>query len=121
MSSRRFNKRIEVWQTTSADDGYGGNTLTDSIITTTWAEIKTQDGQSVTDLGLDYTKGVLLITVRKRDDLDYNSTAIYIKYKDVKYTITTFPIDENFIGSYISFIAVQDKPSTFTVYSEING
>ena len=119
MGARKFNKRIEVWQTRSADDGYGGQTVADNIITTTWANLQTQEGQNIQDLGLDYTKGVLLVTVRKRDDFAYNSKLIYIKYNSEKYTIASFPTDENFTKAYITFIAVKEKPGTFTIYETI--
>jgi SPP1 family predicted phage head-tail adaptor len=119
MSARQFNKRIEVWQTRSADDGYGGQTVADNIITTTWANIKTPPSQVVSDLGQDYGKGVLSVTVRNREDFQYNNKLIYIKYRDVKYTISSFPINDNFIDGYISFLAVQEKPSNTTVYETI--
>ncbi len=119
MNARQFNKRIEVWQTTSTADGSGGNTVSENIITTTWAKLETLSSTQITTLGLSYTKESLLVTTRKRKDFNYNSKTIYIKYKDNKYTITSYPSDEDFIGAHITFIAQIEKAQSYPEYSEI--
>ncbi len=119
MRARSLNKRIEVWQTVPVADGSGGNTLTENIITTTWAKLETIDSNQVTTLGLDFTKSNILVTTRKRNDFDYNSKTIYIKYKDNKYTITSYPTDENFISAFITFIAQIEKQQSYPEYLEI--
>jgi len=119
MSARQFNKRIEVWQTVAVADGSGGNTVSENIITTTWAKLETLDSAQITTLGLDYTKSSLWVTVRKRKDLIYNSKTIYIKYKGNKYTITSYPTDEDFISATISFIAQIEKQQSYPEYLEI--
>ena len=120
--ARQFNKRIEVWQTVPVADGFGGKRKTansDNIITTTWAKLETLDSTQVTALGLDYTKSSLLVTVRKRNDVIFNSKTLYIKYRGNKYTITSFPTDENFIGAFITFIAQIEKAQSYPEYLEI--
>lgn len=117
--AREFNKRIEIWQTVSTDDGFGGQTVGENIITTTWAKLETIGSTSTVALGLDYTQSNILVTVRKRDDIEFNSKTIYIKYRDAKYTISTFPLNENFVDNVISFIAVKEKPQSYPVYSEL--
>lgn len=119
MRARGLNKQIEVWQTRSVDDGFGGQTLTDNLITTSFASVKTQTGQTISDLGLDYSKGVISVTTRKRKDFDYNSKTIYIKYRGDKYTITTFPTNTDFTDAFISFIAISEKPNTLPTYETI--
>ena len=32
MIARKYNKRIELWQTTTVPDGYGGNTVTTDLV-----------------------------------------------------------------------------------------
>ena len=119
MGARQFNKRIEVWQTVSVDDSFGGKTKTDNIITKTWAKLETLDSTEITALGLDYTKSSILITTRKRQDFNYNSKTIYIKYKGDKYTITSYPTDEDFISAFITFIAQIEKAQSYPEYLEI--
>ena len=119
MRARGLNKRIEVWQTVPVSDTFGGKTVSDNIITTTWAKLETIDSNEVTTLGLDYTKSSLLVTTRKRKDFDYNSKTIYIKYKGNKYTITSYPTDEDFISAFITFIAQIEKAQSYPEYLEI--
>lgn len=119
MRARGLNKRIEVYQTAGVSDGYGGSTVTPTLMTTTWAKLETLDSAQVTALGLDYTKNSLLVTTRKREDFDFNSKTIYIKYNSVKYTITSFPTDENFRHAFITFIAQREKQQTYPVYGEL--
>lgn len=115
MRARELNKRVEIWQTTKVADSYGGNTIEEVLVSTTWAKLETQEGQTVSDLGLDYTKGTVLVTVRNRNDIDYNSTTLYLKYRSEKYNIVTFPTNENFTDAFLTFTMVKVKPATFTV------
>ena len=119
MRSRALNKKIEVWQTRNVADGYGGNTQTDNLIDYTWASVKTITTNKISELGLDYTKEVLQITVRKREDFNYNSKTIYIKYRDNNYTISSFPSNKDFTDAFITFLAVQQKPSDLPTYETI--
>ena len=119
MRSRALNKRIEVWQTLSVDDTFGGKTTEDNIITTTWAKLESLDNVKVSALGLSYAKETLTVTTRLRDDFKYNSKLIYIKYRDIKYTIASFPTNENFTDAFITFIAQSEKPQSYPVYEEI--
>lgn len=119
MRSRTLNKQIGIWQAVKASDGYGGFGILETLITTTWAKITTQTGEEVSGLGLDYTKGTLTIVVRKRNDITYNSTTLFIKYRDKKYNIVSFPTNENFTDAFVTFIAVEQKPATFDTYTPL--
>lgn len=116
MRARVFNKRIEVWQALKVSDTFGGNTINETLVTTTWAKLTTQTGEEVSGLGLDYTKGTITAVVRKRNDITYNSTTLFIKYRDKKYNIVSFPTNDNFTDAYVTFIAVEQKPATFETY-----
>ena len=117
--AREFNKRIEIWQTVATDDGFGGQTIGDNIITTTWAKLETVGSTSTVALGLDFTQSNILVSVRKRKDLEYSSKTLYIKYRGAKYTINTFPLNENFVDNVITFIMVKEKPQSSNIYIEI--
>ena len=114
MRARGFSKRIEIWQTFEQDDGYGGHTLIDAQITTTWAKVNTFGNKSskysskLSDFGISDTQTAITVQVRKRSDFDYNSLNQFIMYNGVKYTIATFPTDNNFNHSIIEFIAVRE-------------
>lgn len=119
MRSRAFNKQIGIWQTAKVADGFGGFTVSEVLITTTWAKLTTQIGEEVSGLGLDYTKGTIIAVVRKRNDITYNSTTLFVKYRDKKYNIVSFPTNENFTDAFVTFIAVEQKPATFDTYTPL--
>ena len=108
MRARTFNKRIELWETTSTADGYGGNIVTDFLVTSSWAKIKTFNpggrNNSTTDFGILNTQNAITITFRKRNDITYNTATQYVKYRGNKYIITTDPTNIDFEDSYIQFI-----------------
>ena len=36
MRSRGFNKRIDIYETTTVSDGFGGSTVSDTLVTSSW-------------------------------------------------------------------------------------
>ena len=110
MRSRKLNKRIDFYQTASVSDGYGGFTTSNTLLTTSWASLQTQTSEKVSDLGLDYTKGNIAVTIREREDLSLSSKSNYFMYRGVKYTITSFPTNTNFTDGFITFFAQAEKP-----------
>jgi len=111
MRSRAYNKRFDLYESTSADDGFGGFTNTVALLTTCWARIATfnigsRDSNS-TDFGLLDANNALKITVRKRNDITFNSETQYIIFRGEKYNISTSPINVNFEDNIIQFIVVK--------------
>jgi head-tail adaptor len=111
MSSRAFNKRVEIWQTSVVADSYGGNTVSDELIKTSWANLKTLKSNSnlITDLGLLDASNSIVITVRKRNDLTYDLQTMYIKYRNEKYIIKSYPANVNFEDNIIQFICTKES------------
>jgi SPP1 family predicted phage head-tail adaptor len=85
--SRKYSKRVGIWQTTAAADGYGGSTVTETLLSKSWARIRTINPERLIDFGITDTTHALRITLRNRKDLDYTQEGIYIKYNDDAYTI----------------------------------
>lgn len=109
MNARRFRKRIEIWETTPVSDTFGGNTVSEAQIGTSWADIRTRDNESDnTEFGVTSNDLVVEITLRKRSDLTYNPKNQFIKYNGDRYTMVSAPTDTNFDGLYIKIIAVKD-------------
>lgn len=114
MNARSLNKRVEFWQNTTVEDGYGGNTVSETLITKSWANVKTfkagsSQTRNVQDLGITDPNNAITVTLRKRNDINYNSINQFIKYRGVKYVIASSPVNEDFLDAYISFIAVRVK------------
>ena len=113
MRSRAYNKRFDLYESTSVADTFGGFTNTTALLSSSWAKIETfnlgsRDSNS-TDFGLLDVNNALKITTRKRNDITYNSTTQYIMYRGVKYNITTSPTNVNFEDNMIQFIAVKSS------------
>ena len=97
MRARKYNKKIELWQTSRVEDGYGGNYTSDILITSTWCQIITLDRLSrSTDVGITDTNDTLIIKLRKRNDLTYNSLNQFFVYRNEKYLIQGTPINIGF-------------------------
>jgi len=123
MRSRQLRKKIEVWQTASVSDGFGGftvSTVSETLISTQWANISTiQAGRvnnvekvltgefSKADLGLIDPSRTILVTVRK-NVVDYDIETMFIKYRTKKYTINWAPINMNFDDSMLIFAATEE-------------
>ena len=121
MSARRFRKRIEIWQIKDVADGFGGFTVSEELITTTWADLKTIDARkNTTDFGINNSQLAVMCTVRKRNDFYYNTINQFIKYAGDKYTILSFPEDKNFDHSFITFIAVKEDLKTVPTITPID-
>ena len=111
MRSRGFNKRIEIWQTAAVADGFGGRQVTSALLSSSWAKIKTLDLNKSTltsEFGVLDSSNSIEITMRKRNDLDYNTQTMFIMYRSEKYIIKSFPININFEDSYIRIICTKE-------------
>ena len=122
MRARKITKRIEIWQTVELPDTFGGNTIYDQQITTTWAEIKTLNnkfGVRLTDFGISETQTAISVKVRLRSDFTYNSINQFVTYRGERYTIVTFPTNTNYDNSYIEFIAVKEAVKNVPILTPI--
>jgi hypothetical protein len=113
MRARAFNKRIEIWGTTSVPNGFGGNLASnDTLITTSWAKLETftvsKRGGNATDFGLIDLNNAINITLRKREDLTIDTKNNYIKYRGDKYIINTAAVNVNFKDNLIKFVATKE-------------
>ena len=120
MRARKYNKQIQLWQTTIGDDGYGGSASSSEILlTTTKCRIETFNlgskySNRSTDLGLTDTTNAIKILLRKRNDLEYSSLNQYFVYAGERYTIQNQPLDINYFGTEIEIIAVKETVKTST-------
>ena len=112
----RLRHKIEVWQNTSVNDGFGGNTTTEEKITESWAIVETMGVNSrysniASSEGVESASNGIVVTVRKRRDIVYNKVNQFIKFKGVSYQIQTNPVNIDFNNDYIVFVAVRDEIS----------
>jgi len=124
MLSRKLSKRVELWQTTNVSDGFGGNTVNETLITSSWASVKTMGVNSRyskinSSEGVGSSSNGIVIQTRRRNDITINNINQFIKYAGVKYTIQSMPIDVDFKHNLIEFIAVRQELKQVTEISPI--
>lgn len=120
--ARKYNKRIEVWQTLPVQNEWGGSTVTPQLITTTWCElITTNTAYRSTDMGIIDTTDTITIKLRKRNDLTYNSKNQYFKYRGFKYVIQTEPINVGFEDREIQITLKKEMSKGVNTISPIGG
>jgi hypothetical protein len=105
MRARGYSRQIEVWQTTSTSDGFGGDGVTTALLGKSWCNIKTPSkGYRTTAEGITETNNILILTLRKRNDLVYNSENMFFVYNTVKYVISSEPVNVGFEDRDIEII-----------------
>lgn len=88
MKSRKYDKRIDVWEVGPVPDGFGGSTVEPLKITSSWANLITEGlGRKAYNLGLQEFNNPLLFEVRGRNDVPYNGRNLYLIYRGEKYII----------------------------------
>lgn len=117
MRSRKYTKRVEIYQLTRVADGFGGFTVTDAKIGESWAKLETfQAGKALNlaEYGIINPQRSILFTLRLRNDITYNVDTQYIKYRNKKYIISSYPTNINFEDSEITFIGTEEKTKSNT-------
>ena len=113
MRSRKLSKRIEIWQTSNVSDGFGGNTVAETLIASSWAEIITLNNTNrSTDIGITSATNTIKVRLRKRNDITYNSINQYLKYRGFKYIIQNQPFNVGFRDDVIEILAVKEELKT---------
>tara|TARA_R110000822_G_scaffold274792_2_gene397079 strand:- start:278 stop:643 length:366 start_codon:yes stop_codon:yes gene_type:complete len=120
MRNRKLSKRIEIWQTSDVPDGFGGGTNTETLITSSWAEIITlNDTNRSTDIGITSATNTIKVRLRKRKDIHYNSINQFLKYRGSKYIIKNQPINVGFRDDVIEIVAVKEELKSVTEIAPI--
>ena len=121
MRSRRSSKRVEIWQTSSVSDGFGGGgTNTETLITSSWAEIITlNDTNRSTDIGITSATNKIKVRLRKRNDIHYNNINQFLKYRGSKYIIKNQPVNVGFRDDVIEIVAVKEELKSVTEIAPI--
>jgi len=110
MRSRALNKRIQIYSNDSASDGYGGYTVSENLIGSSWAKIETAktSASKLNELGLNDMTFNILVTLRKRNDITYDSINQFFVYRGYRYMFIVSPVETNFNDSFVTLIATRD-------------
>jgi head-tail adaptor len=110
MRARKFNKQIQVYDTYNEGTPGGGNISKDQFIASCWANVETiKSSKPYSDLGLDFSRNIVKVTIRLRNDLPWNSTTMFFVYRNSKFAISNNPTNTNYTDAFITFIATEIK------------
>ena len=110
MRARKYHKKIEVWQTAPAEDGYGGGGTTTSLVTSSWCNIITDNkAKGGTEDGETTTYETIIVQLRKRNDITYTSNKQFFKYRGFIYQIKSNPVNVGFDDREIQITLERDS------------
>ena len=122
MRSRKLSKRIEIWETTNVADGFGGSTVSEGLIASSWAEIITlNDINRSTDIGITSATNTIKVRLRKRNDITYNSINQFLKYRGFRYIIKNQPFNVGFRDDIIEIVAVKEELKSASANPVVGG
>ncbi len=121
MRARQLNRKVQIWQTRKVEDGFGGSKTYNELITSSWAAVRThKDTSRDTEVGVGDYSEKLDITMRYRNDIQYNSVTQFLTYRGVKYTFTMSPMNQDFNEAFIVLTASRQKTKSVEVLEPIN-
>lgn len=115
MRARKYNKQIEIWQTTKVSDGFGGNTVTTELIAKSFCKIITNNNiYQNKEFGLSETTNRIVVQLRKRNDITYNSKNQFVMYRGDKYIISSEPVNIGFEDREIQITLTKESPLSYS-------
>ena len=94
MISRQYTRKIAIYKTTNVSDGYGGNTVTDVLIGSYWAEVKQNSSFKDNSIGKSDIKNNYSFKIRANDNLTPDIDNLSIIYKGSKYVVNDIRYDD---------------------------
>lgn len=88
MKARNYNKSIAIWQTTNVNDGFGGSTVSTSLVRSVWAHVTTRNATRVNENGQNDNLQNTVFIIRN----NYNFT-LSVKDNFIKYNGKIYDID----------------------------
>lgn len=85
--ARKYTKIIQIWETTTVADGYGGNTVTTALSESMWANVTTKRATRENENGQNDNLVQTVFTVRNRYNLSLSVKDNFIKYGGLIYDI----------------------------------
>ena len=87
MISRKYDRYIEIWKTTTVSDGYGGNIVTTDFDYSIWANVTAKTSNRLNENGQNDNFVQTVFTVRNRVNLAISIKDNFIKYNGLIYNI----------------------------------
>ena len=94
MISRQYTRKIAIYKTTNVSDGYGGNTVTDVLIGSYWAEVKQNSAFRDNSIGKSDIENNYSFKIRANDNLTLDIDNLSIVYRGNKYVVNDIRYDD---------------------------
>lgn len=120
MKARKLDRRVLIYASSSQSDGYGGKTPTEILLTETWAHIETNiNATRYRDLGISELGDSVVLTIRRRTDINLQASNLYIKHKGVNYMFQQIS-DSDVEKSFIRILATKELKA-FSITADAPG
>ena len=124
MISRKYTRLVDFYKSEPVADGFGGNTVVESLIGSYWSEVKTERSFNDTAQGTDVIKNTYLFHIRVNDFIEPHLNSLSIVYNGNKYIVNNFEyVDQLFrfvkITGTIS-IGEPELPVSFGLFQDDN-
>lgn len=104
--ARRYSRRIEFWNATTSDDGFGGEDRTDALVKELWAQVETLDRQKSIEFGLNVDRRNIEVQCRRDPDINWDDGTLFIKFSGREFGIQRV-VDSDFDGIEMSILATE--------------
>lgn len=106
MLSRKYNRKVDIYKTSISADGFGGNTVSDVLIGSFWAEIKQNFSSRDNSVGMSSIKYTYSFKIRSNPNIypDLDKDNLSVKYRNKKYVINELTYDDE-LFRFVNLIA----------------
>ncbi len=87
MISRQYDKKINIYQTSSIDDGFGGTAPVDNLIGSFWAEVKQNSAFRDNQVGASDIKNNYSFKIRANAAITPYIDNLFILYRGSKFVV----------------------------------
>lgn len=87
MISRQYTRKIAIYKTTTVADGYGGNTVTDVLIGSYWADVIQMSAFKDNAIGKSDIKNNYSFKIRANSNITTDIDNLSIVYRSKKYVV----------------------------------
>ena len=113
MIARNYTRLVDFYKTDNVADGFGGNTVSESLIGSYWSEVKNERSFNDTAQGTDVIKNTYVFQIRVNDFIEPHLNNLSIIYNGQKYIVNNF----EYVDSLFRFIKIT---ATISLGEEVN-
>jgi hypothetical protein len=113
MIARNYTRLVDFYRTNNVGDGFGGNTVSESLIGSYWSEVKNERSFNDTSQGTDVIKNTYVFQIRVNDFIEPHLNNLSIIYNGQKYIVNNF----EYVDMLFRFIKIT---ATISIGEEVN-